>query len=739
MPRRGVKRLIRKVSYTPALFRKHFTFPVIGALVLAVTGFAVLFAWSVTAQNRQARESTMTMVRTGLELTRDKLARSARIQAYWNEAYENTVVRFDADWAASNWGAWMADVGMSFVFLLGPKGESLHSVLDGVVGQEDPALHLNSAFNTLVARAQAAPNGTMVTDIVLFDGAPALVAAGRVTPEREGAATPDAQHVFVMGRRIDTRLLDELAATYHISKLTFDVPEGDREDYCSLDIISNAGVRLGSLYWPAASPGTDLPPLFWPLVAFMLLGLTLLTWFILRNSRNIVQLVAASEARAMRMAQRDALTGLLNRSRFRSMLTEVYERLQPSDAPVGLLYIDLNGFKPVNDKFGHSAGDELLRQVARVLKQETKGLAVAARLGGDEFAILVHGRPQPDTAEMISRRIQDALARPLPAAGTEVQVGASIGIAFLGPEDSDPADVLRRADIAMYEAKKMRGGVRFYSPEMEELNRRRRDLLTAFRTALESGTLGLLYQPQVSLRDGRVTAVEAQLHWSPPGQRPLTPGELMGLAEESGTLDRLSLWMLEEACANARAWPDMPVAVNLAAAQLRQPGLARFVEDVLSRNGLSAAQLELELPEIAFHGHCAATQRTISALSGLGVRLVLDGFGTEQSRFAALQNPQFVKIKLDPCLLPQASWSDTSRALLSALGSLGRALGVPVVADGVETESVAAMVMACGCSHGQGFYFSAPLTAGQVADLSRSGRRIELPPAVRWSPEATAI
>lgn len=727
MPRRGVKRLIRKVSYTPALFRKHFTFPVIGALALAVTGFAVLFAWSVTTQNRQARESTMMMVSTGLEQTREKLARSTRIQAYWDDAYQNTTVRFDADWAATNWGPWLADAGLSFVFLLNPKGESLHSVLDGVLGRVDPALHLNAAFTDLVATARAAPNGKMVTDIVMFDGSPALVAAGRVTPERKGEATPDAQHVFVMGRRIDAKMLAELAATYHISRLTFDVPEGYEDDYCSLDIVSNAGVRLGKIYWPAVSPGNDLPPLFWLLVAVMLLGLTLLTWFILRNSRNIVQLVAVSEARALRMAQRDALTGLLNRSRFRSMLTEVHDRLQPNDSPIGLLYIDLNGFKPVNDKFGHTAGDELLRQVARVLKQETKGLAVAARLGGDEFAILVHGRPQPETAEMISRRIQEALARPLPAAGTEVQVGASIGIAFLGPEDSDPADVLRRADIAMYEAKKMRGGARFYSAEMEELNRRRRDQLAAFRQALENGTLSLLYQPQVSLRDGRVTAVEAQLHWSPPDQRPLTPGELMALAEESGSLDRLSLWMLEEACANARDWPDMPVAVNLAAAQLRQPNLARFVEGVLARNGLSAGQLELELPEVAFHGHCAATQRTLAALSGLGVRLVLDGFGKEQSRFAALRNPQFIKIKLDPCLLPQASWSDNARALLSVLGSLGRTLGVPVVADGVETESVAAMVMACGCSHGQGYYFSAPLTAEQVAELNRKGRQISLP------------
>ena len=730
---RTAKRLIRTVSYTPTLFWKHFTFPVVGALVLAVTGFALLFSWSVTTQNRQARETATMMVRTGLDLHREKLARNTRIQGYWDEAYENTVVRFNVNWLAGSWGAWTADAGMSFIFLLNPENESLYAVRDGVVAPAEPDLHLSLAYRDVVAAARQAPNGKVVTDTLLFDGQPALVAATRVTPEKQGEATAENQHVLLIGRRIDERLLAELAATYHLSSLSFEAPdEGVAEhEYCDLEIVSNAGSMIGRIYWPAASPGNDLPTLFWPLVAGLLIGLTLLTWFILRNSRAIVQLVSASEARALRMAQRDGLTGLVNRARFRSMLGQMHARMQPNDPPIGVLFLDMDGFKPVNDKFGHSAGDDLLRQVARILKRETKGLALAARLGGDEFAILIHGRPQPETSEVISRRIHAALLKPQPAAGALVQVGVSIGIAFLGQEDADAADVLRRADIAMYEAKKVRGGTRFYSPEMEELDRRRRGQVAAFRAALEGGTLELLYQPQVSLRDGRVMAVEAQLHWSLPGHLPQSPRDLMALAEESGTFERVSLWMLEEACANARDWPEVAVAVNIAAVQLRQPDFARCVEEVLTRTGLSAAKLELELPEIAFHGRCPETRRTLTALSALGVRLVLDGFGTERASLAALRNSQFIKIKLDPSLLPHASWSDNARALLSALGTLGRSLGVPVVADGVETESNAVMVMACGCALGQGFYFSGPLTAAQVTSLSRDGERLALP-SNRW-------
>lgn len=729
-PRRLARRLIRPGSYTPALFRRHFIFPVVGALALAVAGFALLFTWSVTAQNRQAQETSMMMVETGLRRAREKLADNIRIQAYWSEAYENTAVRFDAGWAESNWGAWTSDAGMSFVFLVGPKGEALHSVVDGELGREDPKLHLSSAFDGLIGSIRKAPNGVVVADVLLFNGAPTLIAGARITPEQEGAATPQAQHVLLMGKRIDDMVLADLAATYHLEGLSFREPEDGRA-YCDLEVVSNAGVPLGRIYWPAENPGNDLPPLFWTLAGTMMLALGLLTWFILRNSRNIVQLVAASEARALRMAQRDTLTGLVNRSRFRSMLLQAHDRLLPSDPPIGVLYLDLDGFKPVNDKLGHAAGDELLRQVARILKHETKGLAVAARLGGDEFAVLIHGRPQPETAEALSTRICAALSQPLPAAGVEVRVGASIGIAFLGPEDGDAADVLRRADIAMYEAKKTRGGARVYSEEMEELGRRRRNQLAAFRAALDNGTLGLVYQPQVSLRDGRVVAVEALLEWRVPGQFPPSPEELMALAEESGCLDRVTLWMLEEACRQARDWPDLPVSVNVAVAQLRQPDFALKVEDALAFTGLSATRLELELPETAFTGQCSNSWRSITALSGLGVRLVLDGFGTERASLAALRNSQFVKIKLDRSLLPHANWSDSGRAILSALGSLGRSLGVPVVAEGIETESNAVMVMACGCAIGQGFYFSPPLTAEQVASLMHEGERLSLPSS-RW-------
>ncbi|MCH8684219.1 putative bifunctional diguanylate cyclase/phosphodiesterase [Pedomonas mirosovicensis] len=728
--RRTARRLVRGESYNPGLFRRHFTAPVAGLLVLAMAGFALLFFWSVRAQNEQARRTSIIMVQTGINLKRNTLMEGVRLQTYWTEAYDNVSARYNQSWVERNWGPWMHEAGVPLVFLIGPDNAPLYSNMSGKAGQEDPFARFSPDLTHLVEAVRRAPNGVAKTDLLRFDGQPAVVAAARISREAAGEARPDAQHVLIIGVPFDGAMLENLAATYHLGPLSVRQPDGGGS-YNSLDLVSNGGEVLGQIFWPNESTGPDLPTLFWILALALLVGLVVLTWFILRNSRHIVLLVAASEVRALKMAQRDALTGLVNRSRFRAMLMEAHARLCPSDPPIGVLFIDLDGFKPVNDKLGHTAGDELLRQVAGVLKRETKGIAVPARLGGDEFAILIHGKPQPETAEDVSERIRAALCEPLSAAGSEVTVGASIGIAFLGPEDGDAADVLRRADIAMYEAKKLRGGACFYSAELEELSRRRRDQMAAFRAALEGNSLSLVYQPQVSLRDGRVMAVEAQLQWDQPGRYRLSAEELMALAEESGCLSQLTQWMLEEACRQAQGWADLPVGINVAISEIRKPGFVAQVESVLDRTGLPAARLELELPETVFNTQCSQTRRALTVLSGLGVRMVLDRFGGERASLAALRSSQFVKIKLDRDLLPHASWSDNARAVLSALGTLGRSLGVPVVAEGVETESNASMVMACGCALGQGYFFSPPLTAAQVSRLAEEGERLALP-STRW-------
>lgn len=720
----------RGPSYSPSLFRRHFTAPIIGILALAMAGFVVLFLWSVRAQSEQARQASVMMVETGIQLERKSLVSNVRLQTYWTDAYENVTVRFSQPWIETNWGPWMKEAGKPFVFLVGPDNVPLYSIVSGEIGREDPFPRFQAALPRLIEKVRRAPNGDVLADFMPLDGQPAIVAAGRVTREEPGEATPDAQHILIIAVPFDGAMLERLAGTYHLASLSFEAPK-TRVPHNSLDLRAESGESLGRLYWPADCPVQDLPALFWVLASILLIGLVVLTALVLRNSRAIVHQVATSEARALRMAQRDALTGLVNRARFRAMLMEAHQRLGASDPPIGVLFIDLDGFKPVNDKLGHTAGDELLRQVAGVLKRVTKGIGVPARLGGDEFAILIHGRPQPETAEEICEQLRQTLSEPLPAAGMEVIVGASIGIAFLGPEDGDAADVLRRADIAMYEAKKIRGGYCFYSDELEELSRRRRDQMAAFRADVQHRALELVYQPQVSLKDGQMIAVEAQVHWNHPGDAHLSSKELMALAEESGCLGQLTEWVLEEACRQATMWDDLPVGVNVSLAEIRKPTFVSLVEGVLARTGLPPQRLELELPEAVFSSQCGTTGRALSVLSSLGVRLVLDGFGGERASLASLKDRHFVKIKLDRDLLQHATWSENARAVLSALGSLGRSLGVPVVAEGVETESNALMVAVCGCAAAQGYFFSAPLDAGEVSRLTCERGRLPLP-ATRW-------
>lgn len=729
-PRRTAIELFRSGSYTPALFRRHFTAPVAGLLLLAVAGFTALFAWSVTSLNEQACRTALRMVSTGLQLHRTGLAKDTRLQTYWTDAYQNVTVKYDPRWVEVNWGPWMNEAGHQLVYVIDGGGKPVYSLIDGRMGKEDPQPRFSAAFNDLLHTARRSANGQVATDLLLFDGKIVLAAAGRITREVDGPPTSDAQHVMILARRVDQAMLKRLSAPYHIEGMALN-RRIQRGPHVSLRLVSNAGEVLGRLYWPAERPGDHMPPLFWTLAAIMGLALLLLTWLILRNSRNIVLLVAASEARARRMAQHDGLTGLVNRSRFRSALLEAHARLKPSDPPVAVLFIDLDGFKPVNDTLGHAAGDELLRQVAAVLKREAGRAATVARMGGDEFAILLHGMPQPESAEAVSTQIRVALGEPLVTSHGPVKIGASVGIAFLGPEDEDPGEALRRADIAMYEAKKERAGTRLYSPELEETSRQRRDLASALKTALTRQELALFYQPQVSLRDGKLTAVEALLRWEHPELGLIAPTLLLPLAEESGCLTALTDWVLEQACSHARNWPDLPVAVNIAPAQLWQPDIVERVQAILTQTGLPPVQLELEVMESALAERSSQARRALHALRALGVRVVLDDYGVEGGSLSALNDVTFDKIKLERGIVVRAVENEGARAVMTALGSMGRSLNVPILAEGVETESQLVLARACGCTLAQGYYFTHPVPPARVAALLQD----EVPqtlPAAGW-------
>jgi diguanylate cyclase (GGDEF)-like protein len=429
--------------------------------------------------------------------------------------------------------------------------------------------------------------------------------------------------------------------------------------------------------------------------------------------------LASSQTRARHLALHDALTDLPNRVLLAERLNQalVHAR-RHGDAPA-VLCLDLDRFKEVNDAPGHPVGDLLLREVAARLRACTRETDTVARLGGDEFAVVQVGASQPAEAEALCGRLLEVLGAPCRLDGQEVVVGASVGVALAPVDGDDPATLLRHADIALYRAKgEGRGTFRFFEEDMNRELQARRALERDLRRALDESRFELHYQPQVELGSGRTVGVEALLRWRHPERGVVPPNEFIPSAEETGLIVPIGAWVLRTACAQALAWPGLRVAVNLSAAQFRQPGLAETVAQALRETGLDPGRLELEITEGVLLEDTVTAVTTLHALRSLGVRIAMDDFGTGYSSLSYLRRFPFDKIKIDKSFVADldGSRSADAAAIVRAVVSLGSSLGMTTTAEGIEAEAQAELLRAEGCDEVQGYHFGRPMPP---ADLTR--------------------
>jgi diguanylate cyclase (GGDEF)-like protein len=426
----------------------------------------------------------------------------------------------------------------------------------------------------------------------------------------------------------------------------------------------------------------------------------------------------AAAARIAHMAHHDALTGLPNRVLLRERLGEALARARRGDR-FAVLCLDLDRFKEVNDTLGHPVGDALLRAVTQRLLEELRETDTIARLGGDEFAIIQSAADQPTDATALSRRIVVALSTPFEIEGHQVPIGTSIGIA-LAPEDGeDPDTLLKAADLALYRAKeKGRGGWCFFEPQMDARMQARRALEMDLRRAIAMEEFQLYYQPVVDLGSGGVAGFEALLRWQHPQRGLVSPGDFIPLAEETGLIVPLGAWVLQRACADAVAWPaPLKVAVNLSPLQLQGAGLVRAVLAALAGSGLPPERLELEITETAMIADTEATLLILRELRDLGVSIAMDDFGTGYSSLSYLRKFPFDRVKIDRSFVQGLGNSRESVAIVQAVTSLCEALGMATTAEGVETQAQLAALSRADCAQAQGYLFSPPRPASEIARL----------------------
>jgi diguanylate cyclase (GGDEF)-like protein len=426
-----------------------------------------------------------------------------------------------------------------------------------------------------------------------------------------------------------------------------------------------------------------------------------------------------AEKKIEHMACHDALTDLPNRILFREELAKAIMRADRSGEPVAVLYLDLDHFKDVNDSLGHSFGDELLRAVAARLRGCLRATDTVARLGGDEFAIIQSATDQPQASATLAARVCRAVKAPFQIGADQVIIDVSIGVSLAPKDGLEPDELLKNADLALYGAKaEGRGTYRFFEPEMDARMKLRRVIEVDLRKAVVNKEFELYYQPIFDLKSGAICSFEALIRWHHPERGMILPAEFIDICEEIGLIVPIGEWALRTACAQAASWPEnVKVAVNLSANQLTGEHVDLVIIGALADSGIAPSRLELEITEAVLLRDTKATIGTLRRIHDLGVHIVLDDFGTGYSSLSYLRSFPFDKIKIDRSFVKELQNSTQSQAIVTAIASLARSLGMASTAEGVETPEQLDLVRKLGCGEVQGYIFSVPRTASEITRM----------------------
>ena len=436
--------------------------------------------------------------------------------------------------------------------------------------------------------------------------------------------------------------------------------------------------------------------------------------------------------RIIYQANYDGLTGLPNRRLLQDRVHQALSEAARSDEQVGILYLDIDNFKFVNDSMGHNVGDALLVEVARRMKPCLREHDTVGRLGGDEFLVVLTRIHSAEETTFIARRVLDAVAKPLSLEGGEhdIVVTASIGIAIYPDDAVTSADIIRNADTAAFHAKEVgRNTYQFFTEDMNVRAQKRLTLENKMRRALDRGEYVLHYQPKVELRRGHIVGAEALVRWENPEEGLVPPDQFIPLAEETGLIIPLGEWVMHEACRRAKAWqddglPPMRVAVNLSTKQLAKPDLIKDVARILEETGLSSEFLEIEITESALMEHPEDAMSKLSELREMGIALSADDFGTGYSSLNYLRSFPLDAIKIDRSFVADIGGEGGSDMLAAAIIAIGQSLDMKVIAEGVENQNQLAFLRQQWCDEIQGFFFSKPVPADEFEEMLRSDRRL---------------
>jgi diguanylate cyclase (GGDEF)-like protein/PAS domain S-box-containing protein len=439
--------------------------------------------------------------------------------------------------------------------------------------------------------------------------------------------------------------------------------------------------------------------------------------------------IKQSQSQLEHLAHHDSLTNLPNRLLFEDRLQHAISQSKRHNRQLAVLFLDLDRFKNINDTLGHAMGDELLKEVAKRLQQILRDGDTAARLGGDEFTVLVENLEDPSQAAVVASKIQESFKTPFQIAGRELHITTSIGISIYPEDGQTVADLTKNADAAMYQAKEQgRNNYRYYTSELTRTAFERLLLETELRSALNKDQLLLYYQPQISLKNGQMTGAEAVLRWHHPRLGIIPPARFIPLAEESGLIHEIGLWVLKEACEQTRYLYKQGLfqgrmAINLSVRQIMQTDLILRFEQIIADSDCPPDMLQLEVTEGVFMGQMQQSVPVLDVFKKLGVSIAIDDFGTGYSSLSYLKQLPIDKLKIDRSFIRDLPNDSDAIAITQAIIALGKNLGLHIVAEGVETLAQQALLQKMGCEEGQGYLYSPPVPANAFEEMLLEGRR----------------
>ncbi|HWU61024.1 MAG TPA: bifunctional diguanylate cyclase/phosphodiesterase [Ensifer sp.] len=638
----------------------------------------------------------------------------------WDDASKAVYVDHDRDWIEKNYGVFTgAGTLFDTYFLVTPGGETAMAYRNGSPFEARFNDYFGSSFVGLRASLESDMARGIYQKTGFVETADGLAVVGiAAVRSSQGSLTVARERTILVlfARHLNEAVINQLAHNYIIDGLRL-VPQAP-VDRPFAAVRNSKGDILGALVWDLREPGTRsfrqvLPMVGWGIVVIGLVLLGLLAFGVV-----IVRRLMADERAARKLSKEDLLSGLLNRAGLNEALCEIEARAASSGKDAVLVYLDLDRFKDVNDAYGHTVGDQLIRGVTAGLRHLLPNEAAFARIGGDEFAIALVCEDTETCCAALEQAVIAFFKEPFIIAGRLASVGASMGIAVSPHGTLGSAELLRRADMAMYRAKASRSGrAVFYHPTMDEDREARINMANDLRHALDNDALTVVYQPVFDAHTRIICGVEALVRWSREGHGFVAPDIFIPIAEDNGLIGRIGEFVMRRALIDAASWPRISVAINISPLQLHDVSFVTSTAAILEESRFPAERVILELTEGFFVRNPDRAKQSMSQLQRNGFRIALDDFGSGFSSVGYLREFGFDRLKIDRSLVNALGKTPKAGDLLKATVALASSFDIPVTAEGIETEVQADYVSDCGCDELQGFFFSKPVSAREISHM----------------------